>query len=126
MEDNGQVDRTYRSRKLFHDDTLKYTLRYLFISTNIQLMAWGARWMKVNWEWKRFPLLRRKMAAENLWRRYSLDDDTFPEGCSKVKRTLFLDIVNALTKAEISQRTCIDYKLHVLVYENVNTLKRIA
>lgn len=120
----GVVQRT-KYRKYFQDDKLKYTLRFIFMSTNVQLMAWGTRRIKCNGEYKRFPLMMRKMSTEAMWRRYAVDSTMFPEGVSKVKRTVFIDIVNTLTKADINQRACIDYKLHGLVYENVNILRRI-
>lgn len=51
--------------------------------------------------------------------------DVFCDRTKKVCRTLFCSIVSRLTKGDIKQSACVDYKLHALAYENVSTLRRI-
>lgn len=125
MEEHGAVSKRRKSRKVFDDETLKNTLRFIFMSANMQLMAWGTRRIKINGEYKIFTLMMREISNEAMWRRYAMDSVVFPDGVSKVKRTVFIDIVRTLMKANISQLACIDYKLHALVYENSCTLQRI-
>lgn len=69
--------------------------------------------------------MMRKMSTEAMWKRYAVGSYMFPEGVANVKRTVFIDIVNTLKKADINHRTCIDCKLHRIVYENVNTMRSI-
>lgn len=70
-------------------------------------------------------MMMRKMSTEEMWRRYSANIILFPEGVQKDKITLLISIGNTLITADINHHECIEYKLHGLVYVNVNTLRRI-
>lgn len=60
-----------------------------------------------------------------MWRKYSTCTKSFPEGMRNLKRSNFHQIATALTKDDLKQKACVDYKIHALVYENETILKRI-
>lgn len=112
-------------RKSFDDQSIEETLKYVLSDMNVQLMSWGTTRIKVNGEKKRFQHLVRKVGIEVMWRNYGRESQLFSANTKKVGRTLFCSIVSRLTKGDIKQRACVDYKLHALEYENVSTINRI-
>lgn len=123
---DGTITKHGKNRRMFDEDTIKKTVHYILHSDHVQLLSWGTKRLKVRGgEYTRFPSLTRKVSCEVMWRKYSSDIDSFSEGMRKLKRSKFIQIATALTKDDVKQRACVDYKLHALVYENATTLKRI-
>lgn len=114
----------YAKRRL-EDEVITRALRFLFTSNNIQLMAWGTKRLKIRGGNRRFPMLVRKACIEKIWRVYKEHSLTGNDSGKSMSRTTFTTIVSTLTTGDIEQRACVDYKLHVLVYENPSTLKKI-
>lgn len=122
----GTVVKGKRSCKHFEDDTIRETVRYILQSNNIQLLSWGTRRLYVDGQRRQFPVLVRKASIDVMWRNYTREKFSYPSGVKKLIPTLFCDIVTKLTRGDVKQRACIDYKLHGLVYENVKMLRRIV
>lgn len=106
-------------------ENIRETLKYVLQANNVQLMAWGTRRIRVNGEHKRFLLLVRKTCIHKMWLQCKAGKNILPDGMKKLKRTLFANIVSALTKGYLKQCAYIYYKLHALVYENSCTIMRI-
>lgn len=121
----GKVGQERKNRKCFEDQTLRETVRYILQGNNVQLLSWGTRKMFVNGQRRQFPVLVRRSSVDVMWRNYARERSRFPSGVKKVRRTVFCDIASKLTRGDTKQRACIDYKLHALVYQNINTLGRI-
>lgn len=125
MISKGDLSTVRKVRRSFDDNSIRETLMYILNDNNVHLLSWGTKRMKVNGEKLRFLHLVRKVGIEVMWRNYRKENGEFSEGTKKVGRTLFCDIVSRITKRNIKQRACVDYKLHALVYENTSTLKQI-
>lgn len=126
LMDTGTTGKEKKSRKHFEDDTLHETVRYILQSNNIQLLSWGTRRLYVDGQRRQFPVLVRKASIDVMWRNYARDRCNYPAAVKKVRRTLFCDIASKLTRGDVKQRDCIEYKLHGLVYENAKLLRRIV
>lgn len=121
----GKLEPARNVRTCFEEYTLQETVRYILQGNNVQLLSWGTRRLFIHGERRQFPLFVRKVGIEVLWRFYAKDKAGFPTIVKKVGRTLFCEIVSELTKGDVKQRACVDCKLHNLVYENSDIIKRI-
>lgn len=121
----GALHEASKHRKRFDEDSLTETVRFILSSNNIHMLSWGVRRVLIGGERIQFPTLVRKTAMETLWRIYARKSMKLPRNVRKVGRTVFCGIVSKLTRGDVKQRACVDYKLHALVYENTERLKRI-
>lgn len=123
--DTGNLKPGRKVKMCFTEETLRETVRYILQTNNVQLLSWGTRRLYIHGERRQFPVLVRKVGMEVMWRCYERDKTGYPPTLKKVGRTLFCDIVYKLTKGDVKQRDFVDYKLHGLVYENTDIIKRI-
>lgn len=101
MTVKGSVNPAKNVQKVFDDNWILETLKYILIDMNCQPMSWGTTHIKINGEKEIFPLLVRKVEIEVMWRNYSSDEHAFADGTKKVGRTLFCRIVSRITKGDI-------------------------
>lgn len=123
--ETGRLKPARKPRKAFEEDTLRETVRYILQNINVQILAWSTRRLYIHGERRQFSVIIRKVGVEILWSCYAKDKTGFPPTVRKVDRTLFCELDSKLTKGDVEQRACVDYKLHGLVYENSNIIRRI-
>lgn len=81
--------------------------------------------MFVDGNMRKIPVLVRKVGVDVMWRNYDRDRFNYPSGIKKVQRTLLCHIESKLTRGNVKQRVCMDYKLYGIFYEKTNLLRRI-
>lgn len=81
--------------------------------------------MFIHVERLKIPVLIRNVGIEIVWRFYAKDKNGQASELKEVGRTLFYEFVLKLAKGDVKQRAFVDYKLHGLVYDNTDEMKRI-
>lgn len=87
MTVKGTVNQMKKVRKVFDDESIERTLKYILSDMNVQLMSWGTTRIKVNGKKMRFPHLVKKVGIEVMWRNYGRDSQFFSDKTKKVGRT---------------------------------------
>lgn len=105
---DGKICKVSRNRRMFDQEIIRRTVHYILHSDHVQQLSWGTKRLKVRGQYTRFPSLKRKFSCEVLWRKYSDNNKSFPDGMRKIKRSKFIEITAAVTKDDVKQRACVD------------------
>lgn len=129
---NGALPDSFKTKTRRNEDEIKAALNFIFQFPNIQMLSWGTKRIKVGNERLLFPALLRRKTSEKMYRDYvssiqAISEDIIQTNTTKpLGRTVFLQIVDNVTRGQLKRKAAVDYVLCTLVYDNIRTLRELV